>query len=66
MKLLLLLITATFSQCFIVTAAATGARTCLWSKKLDFKTQETMRFITLKPLGVPTLCSGTTGRAFGL
>ena len=46
-KPLLLLIAATFSRCFAVTAAAKGTRTFLWLEKL---TQGTTKFITLRPL----------------
>ena len=64
---ILRLITATFSRCFDVTAAAKSTRTCVYGlKKLDFKTQETMKFITLRPLVASLPRSGSTAWAFGL
>ena len=43
-------------------AAAKGTRTCLWSKKFDFKTQGATESITLNPLVVPLLHSGVTAQ----
>jgi len=34
----------------VVTTAAKGTRTCLWSKKLSFTTKRAMKLITFSPL----------------
>ena len=65
--LLLLLITAIFSQCSAVTAAAKGTTEHVYGlKKLDFKTQGAMKFIILRSLVAPEQSDGTTTRAFVL
>ena len=56
---MLLLIAATFSRCMLVIGSCKGT---ISLKKLDFKTQGSTEFITLRPLVVPSLWLGATAQ----
>ena len=62
---MLLLTAATFSLCILVTDSCKDAITNL-SKKLDFKTQGSTEFITLRPLVMPLLQLDATVQGLGL
>ena len=59
-QVMLLLIAATLSCYLRVTGSCKGTITSLYSKKLNFKTQGSTEFITLRSLVAPLLCPGTT------
>ena len=62
--MILLLITATFLCCFVVTSSSKGINYSL--KSFNFKTQRTAKFITFRPLVVPSLHLGTTADGLGV
>ena len=61
-QVMLLLITTTFSRCFLVTSSCKGTITVYGLNKLDFKTQGSTKFITLRPLVAPSLRSGAAAQ----
>ena len=61
-QVILLLITATFSHCFFVTSSCKSTIMLYGLNKLDFKTQGSTEFITLRPLVAPSLGLGTTAQ----